>query len=558
MGESRRKKVSAPEISVLIPVRGDSWSMVAALTASLGDHPKVEILIGVDEDDEFWANLQSVPDNLRLIRAPRPLTLGDKLNRMAGEAKGDILWFIAQDYVMETPDWVDRFKSAVKAMPNKCGVLYPHDDLHPDHAAFPIITKDMVQICNRYFMAPYFPYWFIDTWWDEVGIMSGLKKEIDVTVKHQGVRGKSKLIKDLDYWAGIFESTRPMRLKQAIGLMHYAHGEQTPAFQAGMQDLPSRQQICAQRVSHLRHPQFIAHWEKQSEGDTPPGYETAKEIADNLVKELGTQAPRQAKVALCVPSGQHWHATMATDLNGVILRSAQAGIQVALINIQCSMISQSRNVTVENAIQAGCTHLMWIDSDMRIPPDTLIRLLRADKDIVGATYNKRVPPFESLGLFAGDPPAEGEILKGLHEALLLPGGVLLVRAEVYLKTKWPSYFETYRWPGKDGLESFKNLLKDYVKETPPDDVLDCLDDTPFADWINRNYRLEEQNTANPFLLFSEDYNFCRKARKAGYKIYCDVDLSYEVRHIGVQEVTCLPATPENIAAEKKKLPQAAE
>ena len=50
---------------------------------------------------------------------------------------------------------------------------------------------------------------------------------------------------------------------------------------------------------------------------------------------------------------------------------------------------------------------------------------------------------------------------------------------------------------------------------------------------------------------SEDINFCRKALRYGYRLWCDLNLTWELQHIGKQHVTCTrPGAVE--------IPQAAE
>jgi hypothetical protein len=40
------------------------------------------------------------------------------------------------------------------------------------------------------------------------------------------------------------------------------------------------------------------------------------------------------------------------------------------------------------------------------------------------------------------------------------------------------------------------------------------------------------------MLFSEDLAFCRRARRAGYQIWCDLRLTGETAHLGEIKVTC--------------------
>ena len=45
--------------------------------------------------------------------------------------------------------------------------------------------------------------------------------------------------------------------------------------------------------------------------------------------------------------------------------------------------------TLMHALAVDATHILWLDSDMRFPADTLGRLLARNRDIVGANYCAR-------------------------------------------------------------------------------------------------------------------------------------------------------------------------
>lgn len=535
---------SKPDISVLIPYFREPEKLRACVNSIVvkGGDDKYEILVALDDDDPMLSEAAAALVNHTKVKTftwPRPDTLGQKLNKLAEQAKGHILWFISQDYTMETEGWPDKFRNAVSKLPNgkEVGILFPKDVLHPDHAAYPIVTRKMYETLG-YFVPSYFPYWFVDTWHDELGILIGVHQEIDVEVKHQGERGKSHGLVDLKFWAEFFMQTRYLRVQDAVKLLRVIHGitpDSPPPIEM-QRELNRRAHICQQRVEHLTHPKFIEAWENNVASAPSPAYPKVKAEAEAVVQKIRTMRPRPLKVAICVPSAETWRAGTAVDIAGISAHSIASGIEVLVINLQGSQISHSRNNIVGTALENNVDYLMWIDSDMKLPKDTIVRLLQHKKDIVGATYNKKVPPFETLGKLAAMPPAD-RIPDQLQEALLLPGGVLLVKADVYRKIGYPAYFETYMFaPGQDGLMGLKLLLANYFRDQPPKEVLDSLDGSPLGEWVKDHYFLGE--ASEPFLTFSEDLNWCRKVRRAGYKIWVDLALTHEVKHLGTREVTC--------------------
>lgn len=541
MGEAKRRAILGEKISVLIPERGRPAAL-HRLLASLEMHGagigEWEVLVAIDDDDPAWET-ETIPagDRVRSFVWPRPKTLGEKLNRLAEQATGGLLWFLANDQVVETPAWPRAMQQVREKLPHGIGVAYARDPLHLNHASYYVLTRRMYERIG-FFAPPWFPYWFIDTWMTELGTLMGRLVPVDVDLATPDGRGNCHGLVDLPFWVEFFEQTRPMRVRDAVQLIAN-DAPPTPDSEV-MRFLNHRVDLCRARFAQMHDPELIAEWTGRADSPPGPGYAEARGDAERLMAELRKQAPRRLRVAVCVPSGRTWEATTANCVAALAAYSTAAGIDLAFLNIQTSVVSHARNATVEKALETGVDWVLWIDSDMKFPPDVLTRLLAHGKDIVGATYNKRVPPYETLGKLVGERPAV--IGTGLHEALYLPSGMLLVRAEVYRKLGWPWYAEAYRWAGKDGLAAFKALLRDYLGTVPPDDVLASLDGSVFGAWIDEHYVLGERG--EPFTWLSEDLFFCRKARRAGLKLWCDIGMTHEMVHLGVLEVTCVPPVEE--------------
>ena len=180
-------------------------------------------------------------------------------------------------------------------------------------------------------------------------------------------------------------------------------------------------------------------------------------------------------VAIGVPSGDMVHADFAMALAMLCM---SPGAPVCLVNSRSSIVPLGRNQCVAAAQTVKASHLLFLDSDMIFPADTLKKLLAHDKPVVGATYARRVPPFHALTV-----TEEGEhahITSGLRRVRLLPTGCMLIRMSV-----------------------FNSLPKP---------------------WFNL--------TAEGDQLRGEDYYFCEQLRATGFEIWCDGDLSVQLGHIG--------------------------
>ncbi|GAC1629800.1 MAG: hypothetical protein NVS9B10_21510 [Nevskia sp.] len=200
--------------------------------------------------------------------------------------------------------------------------------------------------------------------------------------------------------------------------------------------------------------------------------------------DSGTEPEPASRIAICIPSTDLVHADFAMCLCALTYLRIPAGL--VLINNKGSILPQNRNKGVEEALNLDVSHILFLDSDMVFPPDTLARLLQHDRDIVGCTYARRFPPHLTLGQ-----PLDGLTLEasgGLHEVAALPTGVLLVRSTVFARLRRPYFrFET----------------------------------------------VEEAEGIAP-AINGEDYVFCRLAREAGFRIWLDVDLSMLIGHLGQQ------------------------
>lgn len=140
-------------------------------------------------------------------------------------------------------------------------------------------------------------------------------------------------------------------------------------------------------------------------------------------------------------------------------------------------VAHNRNKLVTQALD-GYTHLLFIDSDMTFNADTLERMLKHDKDILGLACNKRKLPLESVIKPLNEEDITKTVPTTLFEAKAVGTGVLLVKTEV-----------------------FKNI------EAP---------------WFEFEYVNGER--------IGEDIRFCRLAREKGYKIF--VDPTIPVGHLG--------------------------
>ena len=149
-----------------------------------------------------------------------------------------------------------------------------------------------------------------------------------------------------------------------------------------------------------------------------------------------------------------------------------------------SLVYDSRNNLIQKALNAGIDRVMWFDSDMEFPTDTMMKLhkdLDEGYDIVSGLYFKRRKPFSPVIFEKCDLVEENGLKYPTHK-----------------------YYDDYPKDQIFEVAAFGfgcvMMKMDAVKY-----LMQELGNYPFA----------------PALGFGEDLSFCMRAREVGLKLYCD-------------------------------------
>lgn len=196
-------------------------------------------------------------------------------------------------------------------------------------------------------------------------------------------------------------------------------------------------------------------------------------------------------IALCTPARDMVHTMFTYDLvNMVAYHTLNTNDAVSLKISQGTLIANQRAELCLDAMREKCTHVLFIDSDMRFPQDMIERLLQHDLDIVATNCaRRRMPTGPTAQIYKEN--GERELVytmpetTGLQEVGSVGMGVMLIKANVFATLSEP-WFET----------PWRHDKRGYI---------------------------------------GEDVFFCKKAREAGFKIWIDHDVSKEIGHIGMFE-----------------------
>ena len=113
---------------------------------------------------------------------------------------------------------------------------------------------------------------------------------------------------------------------------------------------------------------------------------------ENIMEiKISTEELRSKKLFVATPcyGGQCFglYAKACLDLQATCI---QYGMECRFSFIfNESLITRARNYLVDEFLRSGCTHLLFIDSDIQFNPQDVLALLALDKDIIGGPYPKK-------------------------------------------------------------------------------------------------------------------------------------------------------------------------
>ena len=177
----------------------------------------------------------------------------------------------------------------------------------------------------------------------------------------------------------------------------------------------------------------------------------------------------------------------------VALRAAGIRVDLHIITAHCH-VDDARNDLVRSFLETDAEMLIFIDADIGFDAVDLVKLIRHDRDIVAGGYPLKQDPLEFPIL-----PIPGEIWSdkdGLVEVEGVPTGFLKIKRRV--------------------LEHLAAESEQFHGRKDPAE--------------RRKIPVVFERAVIQGGRWSGDYNFCRKARGLGYKIYVDPDM--ELTHSG--------------------------
>jgi hypothetical protein len=178
-----------------------------------------------------------------------------------------------------------------------------------------------------------------------------------------------------------------------------------------------------------------------------------------------------------------------------------------------SLITRARNTLAYDFLDTDATHLMFIDADITFNPADIVSMVNADKDIICGLYPKKEINWKTVAQ-AVNSGVEYQDLPNYTGSFVvnLVGDAVQATGDV----NEPMEIDN----GGTGFMLIKRNVFETLKPTVPtytNDQILIVEKNPVKKIIHEYFATSIDEVSNRLL--SEDYHFCKIARKAGFKVY---------------------------------------
>ena len=155
------------------------------------------------------------------------------------------------------------------------------------------------------------------------------------------------------------------------------------------------------------------------------------------------------RIAVCVPCRDSVLAGFAFDMARMCAYEAKRGVNdIQLLQMPGTLIFTQREKLVDEALEWGADYVLWVDSDMRFPANTIEIMLARNVPILGVNATTRrepvMPTAMNLNLDRSDNEVkqvwtkiESRGKKGIEQVTAVGFGVTLIKTDVFKKLPKP-------------------------------------------------------------------------------------------------------------------------
>ena len=213
-------------------------------------------------------------------------------------------------------------------------------------------------------------------------------------------------------------------------------------------------------------------------------------------KKQATLAGRKLFVAIPAYDGK-LNIKTAFALAQLMPKAMQLGVSIYLSDLSnCSIITMARNALVHEFLKTDATELLFIDADVVVKPDDVLRLMAqsGDKDITAGAYPRRAKDQKFFADLYTDDNGDLEFDGSLMRVKRAPTGFMLIQRHV--------------------IEQMVFAHPEWIYEKSPEEKMSAVFDFAIVDGK----------------YVGEDYLFCDRATQMGFTVHIDVDIS--LPHVG--------------------------
>ena len=211
------------------------------------------------------------------------------------------------------------------------------------------------------------------------------------------------------------------------------------------------------------------------------------------------------KVYIATPCYDSMRVETTVSLIDTFSTLGRSGVECKFKSIKSSLVTHGRNLLTCGFLDSGFDYMLFVDADVEFTPEAVARMLVPKKDIICTPYRvkeeniKYAVKFKDPDFIKIEPFDLVEIEEG-------PAGLMMIHRKVFerLMDKHPELKINFDKPTRDKMNKEIGAIEDSV-------------DRYMYNFWDTTFRLDTGEWKG------EDLSFCSLARKAGFKIYANLD-----------------------------------
>ena len=206
-------------LMISLATRGRPQQVVETIKKSVDNWVRSDTVmqVMVDADDEATIEALSRKQwtNVHMLIKEREDTIAEKWNRCL-EIPADVYLIAADDDPYITHGYDEKIVRAAERFPDGIGYVYGHL-ANLSFTGAVACTRKMADLMG-YIFPPYFPYWWVDHWTDDIARITGRISFANIQTD-QSKAGKTQEMREPAWWATFFDACYLMRRAQAHAII---------------------------------------------------------------------------------------------------------------------------------------------------------------------------------------------------------------------------------------------------------------------------------------------------------------------------------------------------